>query len=294
MNSHILKKIAGMLLVCIGITGITGLIFFYSVVLFSEKWTLLQGINESFELIFTVPTGIVVIYASFFAVFIPLFLTVLLGMFFIGGRSYLQLWQIGALILLWSVSLILGSVTTIHQVQKIVDRIQPFSNDPVAFEISQNIPYEVQTMFAETLKSEVDAEQGVPIEGYEPFMFMEAFPGLTPTDFEGVQASIGNYTVQGGKLVHVLDESRLVHSSAKAVTDEGLHTLLGNISVRLKVNLTQEGTLTEIMEALLPKKTSGEPVLEQPVACTLEAKICPDGSSVGRQGPRCEFEPCPQ
>ncbi len=32
---------------------------------------------------------------------------------------------------------------------------------------------------------------------------------------------------------------------------------------------------------------------QKPVACTLEAKICPDGSSVGRVGPDCEFEPCP-
>lgn len=30
-----------------------------------------------------------------------------------------------------------------------------------------------------------------------------------------------------------------------------------------------------------------------PVSCTLEAKICPDGSSVGRTGPNCEFAPCP-
>lgn len=29
------------------------------------------------------------------------------------------------------------------------------------------------------------------------------------------------------------------------------------------------------------------------VACTMEAKICPDGSSVGRTGPKCEFEKCP-
>ncbi len=28
--------------------------------------------------------------------------------------------------------------------------------------------------------------------------------------------------------------------------------------------------------------------------CTLEAKICPDGSSVVRSGPNCEFTPCPQ
>ncbi len=29
------------------------------------------------------------------------------------------------------------------------------------------------------------------------------------------------------------------------------------------------------------------------VACTMDAKQCPDGSFVGRQGPRCEFAPCP-
>jgi len=28
-------------------------------------------------------------------------------------------------------------------------------------------------------------------------------------------------------------------------------------------------------------------------ACTMEAKVCPDGSSVGRTGPNCEFAPCP-
>jgi hypothetical protein len=31
----------------------------------------------------------------------------------------------------------------------------------------------------------------------------------------------------------------------------------------------------------------------KPVACTQEAKICPDGSSVGRSGPNCDFAPCP-
>ena len=31
----------------------------------------------------------------------------------------------------------------------------------------------------------------------------------------------------------------------------------------------------------------------QPVACTMEAKQCPDGSYVGRTGPNCEFSACP-
>lgn len=29
-------------------------------------------------------------------------------------------------------------------------------------------------------------------------------------------------------------------------------------------------------------------------ACTMEAKLCPDGSAVGRTGPQCEFAPCPE
>ncbi len=32
---------------------------------------------------------------------------------------------------------------------------------------------------------------------------------------------------------------------------------------------------------------------QKQVVCTLEAKICSDGSSVGRSGPKCEFTPCP-
>jgi hypothetical protein len=37
----------------------------------------------------------------------------------------------------------------------------------------------------------------------------------------------------------------------------------------------------------VPPKTPG------PVACSMEAKLCPDGSAVGRTGPNCEFAPCP-
>lgn len=32
---------------------------------------------------------------------------------------------------------------------------------------------------------------------------------------------------------------------------------------------------------------------QKPVACTMDAKVCPDGSAVGRTAPKCEFAPCP-
>jgi hypothetical protein len=31
----------------------------------------------------------------------------------------------------------------------------------------------------------------------------------------------------------------------------------------------------------------------QAVSCTMEAKMCPDGTAVGRTGPQCEFAACP-
>lgn len=44
-----------------------------------------------------------------------------------------------------------------------------------------------------------------------------------------------------------------------------------------------------------------EPAVPEPISppdegvmCTMDAKICPDGSAVGRSGPNCEFAPCPK
>lgn len=37
-----------------------------------------------------------------------------------------------------------------------------------------------------------------------------------------------------------------------------------------------------------------KPPAEGSVMCTQEAKMCPDGSYVGRTGPHCEFAACPK
>lgn len=36
-----------------------------------------------------------------------------------------------------------------------------------------------------------------------------------------------------------------------------------------------------------------DPEVVEPVVCTMDAKLCPDGSAVGRTGPNCEFAACP-
>ena len=50
--------------------------------------------------------------------------------------------------------------------------------------------------------------------------------------------------------------------------------------------------LFAFMLALLVAACS--PVPQKPVACTAEAKLCPDGTAVGRTGPNCDFAPCPE
>ncbi len=45
------------------------------------------------------------------------------------------------------------------------------------------------------------------------------------------------------------------------------------------------GTRNEEIKELFPRNEG--------IACTMEAKVCPDGSAVGRTGPNCEFAPCP-
>ena len=65
----------------------------------------------------------------------------------------------------------------------------------------------------------------------------------------------------------------------------GISWLLGRESVR-------GGSMAEPIcpgprcTTLLPSPPDG-------YACTMDAKVCSDGSSVGRTGPNCEFSPCP-
>ncbi|MFH0979473.1 MAG: hypothetical protein V1803_00820 [Candidatus Roizmanbacteria bacterium] len=47
-------------------------------------------------------------------------------------------------------------------------------------------------------------------------------------------------------------------------------------------------------QRIINSKKTPTPTPIENVSCTLEAKICPDGSSVGRVPPDCEFAPCPE
>ncbi len=106
-------------------------------------------------------------------------------------------------------------------------------------------------VFIYTLEEEVRKKEGLPPGGYVPSMFLEVFPGLAETDFEGVEASIGYYTIEQGRLVHKLDDATLIHDTATAITRRGMETLLYNIATRTNINLQADGTITDIMSVLI-------------------------------------------
>ncbi len=51
--------------------------------------------------------------------------------------------------------------------------------------------------------------------------------------------------------------------------------------------------VTFIVVLEVNKRSSVTPNPEH-IACTMDARVCPDGSAVGRVGPNCEFAPCPE
>ncbi len=106
-------------------------------------------------------------------------------------------------------------------------------------------------VFVFTLEEEVRKKTGIAADGYVPAEYLAAFPGLVETDFEGVAAAGGYYTIEGGRLTHTLGSPEgLVPTEATVVSRRGMETLLHNVATRVEVNLQTNGTITDIMRAL--------------------------------------------
>lgn len=119
-----------------------------------------------------------------------------------------------------------------------------------ASEAPVRVGTDVVDVFKFTLEDEVVKKIGQPIEGFQPQMFLQVFPGLVETDFNGVEASIGHYEIVDGRLQHIPDGTRLMHSAAGAISREGMETLLYNIAARIQIDLRTDGTITDIMSAI--------------------------------------------
>lgn len=96
---------------------------------------------------------------------------------------------------------------------------------------------DVQEYFNEKLREGVLDRVGQPIEGFIPQMFMQAFSGIVPKDFDGADAQLGSYTITDKELVFIVDDVDPIHSAADVLTEEGMKTLLTNIEKRANVTV---------------------------------------------------------
>jgi len=65
-------------------------------------------------------------------------------------------------------------------------------------------------------------------------------------------------------------------------------TLLLSILTLLVLSACSKPIIQQPKQKISPKQAP------QAIACTQEAKACPDGSYVSRTGPNCEFSICPK
>ncbi len=93
----------------------------------------------------------------------------------------------------------------------------------------------VQEYFNEKLHEGVIDRIGQPIEGFVPFMFLRAFSGLVPNDFDGAEALLGEYKIKEKELSFIVDEGGPIHSAAEAISEEGMKTVFENIQRRTNV-----------------------------------------------------------
>lgn len=112
------------------------------------------------------------------------------------------------------------------------------------------------TEFKAKIQSFVIENFGQPIEGFSAPIYLQAFPGLTEADFDGVETYEGRYAYSGGKLVFVQNYTGYISTAAEAISKESYGTLFSNVRNRLGSNLS----LDEIINGITAWKTyiSGE------------------------------------
>ena len=108
----------------------------------------------------------------------------------------------------------------------------------------------------------------------DPISERISFEKVTFNSMDGYEAVVrGLGTYHQFYFAHPIDESRVIRLSYMIGGVEGEDSPYEE-KVRKMVNSLQFSETSSAM-------------------CTMDAKICPDGSTVGRQGPNCEFAACP-
>ncbi|MAF79909.1 hypothetical protein CL629_02390 [bacterium] len=91
---------------------------------------------------------------------------------------------------------------------------------------------------------------GQPIEGFNAYIYLEAFPGFEEVDFDGVETFEGIYRLEDKELKYERTVGNPVTSAEETISEEGYKTLLVNFSDRLGVKVRSESDIAVLLERL--------------------------------------------
>jgi hypothetical protein len=110
---------------------------------------------------------------------------------------------------------------------------------------------DVTAYFEKTITEEVkttvpDYEKKGLAGGVDGFLLLKVYTKLLPSDFSGVQATGGGYSVVNGQLTYTGDMA----SNSAVITSAGMSTLLRNVSARLALPADNKVGVNRIMQKL--------------------------------------------
>jgi hypothetical protein len=102
------------------------------------------------------------------------------------------------------------------------------------------------TEFAHKIQAYVSDHMGQPIEGFNAPLYLQAFPGLLTSDFNGVKTEEGIYTYENKTLSFVHTPLGRISTAAESITDDGYATLVGTLRGRLGAQLSIDDIITHM------------------------------------------------
>ena len=140
------------------------------------------------------------------------------------------------------------------------------------------VPAEIVEAFQNKLVARGVERQGQPIEGFDAFLLLQAFPKLESADFDGVLTFEGVYTYENGELVYQRKAGMPVTSAEQTVSIEGYEILLQNLSQRFGVNVQDKQAVLDLVDTL-EGTPSTPPPADQPITIKGEITCLPKKGS---------------
>lgn len=200
-------------------------------------------------------------------------------------------------LVLAGIVLALGLVVGIVLTQLLKDPVYPVAGpwDPGD---RKTLTSEMAAELQVAMKKYIEDKTTEPVMGVEPQLLITHFPNIATSDFDGVEAVVGQYLVADNQIQY--NNTEVADAAADDISDAGFRTLFTNYYTRTALSV--KTPLADVMASFQTVATSTSNNNEEEtdddfVACTMDAMQCPDGSFVGRSGPNCEFvcpsEPAP-